>query len=477
MSLHHALCWLRRDLRLHDHRPLAEACAAASRTTVVFIFDTTILEQLGRRDDRRITFIHRSLAEIDAELRGQGSMLIVRHGDPVAEIPRLADELGADAVFAGRDYEPAARERDALVARKLAGDGRRLDLFKDQVIFEEDEILTGTGKPFKVFTPYRNAWMRRLESEDGPGGPIAEHRPDLSRLAPAATIERHQEPWDLERLGFTEEQLWLKPGESGARERLERFLPIMPKYGRQRDIPSIDGTSGLSAHLRFGTIAIRELVRAARAVGGEGAGIWLNELIWREFYQMVLDRYPHVEHGAFRPEYDAIVWPGREEHFTAWSEGRTGYPIVDAAMRHFNATGWMHNRLRMVTASFLVKDLLIDWRRGESYFAEHLLDFDLAANNGGWQWSASTGCDAQPYFRVFNPVTQSRRFDPDGAYIREHCPELRGYANGAIHWPAGTDAAAQRRAGCIVGRDYPAPIVNHEVQRERAIALFREARR
>ncbi len=476
MSLHHTLCWLRRDLRLRDHRPLAEACAAASRTTVIYIFDTTILEQLGS-DDRRVSFIHRSLAELDTELRRKGSMLIVRHGDPVIEVPRLAGELDAGAVFAGRDYEPAAGERDALIARKLAGDGRRLHLFKDQVIFEQDEILTGAGTPFKVFTPYRNAWMRRLESEDEPKGSIAEHRPDLSRLARAATIERHHRPWELRQIGFTEQKLWLEPGERAAHKRLKSFLPIMPEYGRQRDIPSIDGTSGLSAHLRFGTISIRELVRAARAIGGEGAGIWLNELIWREFYQMVLDRYPQVEYGAFRPEYDAIAWPGREEHFAAWCGGRTGYPIVDAAMRQLNATGWMHNRLRMVVASFLVKDLLIDWRRGEGYFAEHLLDFDQAANNGGWQWSASTGCDAQPYFRVFNPIAQSRRFDPDGIYIRKQCPELRGYSDDAIHWPAGATPAGQQRAGCIIGRDYPAPIVDHDLQRNRAVALFREARR
>jgi deoxyribodipyrimidine photo-lyase len=225
-------------------------------------------------------------------------------------------------------------------------------------------------------------------------------------------------------------------------------------------------------HLRFGTISIRECVRAARAGSSPGAATWLSELIWREFYQMILDRYPFVVSHAFQQQYDAIRWPGTAEHFEAWCEGRTGFPIVDAAMRHFNATGWMHNRLRMVTAMFLTKDLLVDWRRGEEYFASKLLDFDLASNNGGWQWSASTGVDAAPYFRIFNPVLQSRRFDPDGSYIRRWLPELRGFDSTRVHWPAAADLFAQQAARCIVGEDYPLPIVDHAEQKEKAVALF-----
>jgi deoxyribodipyrimidine photo-lyase len=468
-----ALCWLRRDLRLHDHRPLAEACAGAA-VVPVFIFDTTILDSLGR-DDRRVTFIHRSLQELDGKLREHGSMLIVRHGDPVAEIPRLASELGAGAVYAGRDYEPAAKERDELVRRKLLEDGRALHLLKDHVVFDGDEVVTGEGNPFKVFTPYRNAWMLRLAAEGD--APIAEWKPDLTRLAPASTIGRHARGWSMRSLGFTARGNWLEPGEDAGRRRLKGFLERIEDYAALRDIPAADGTSGLSVHIRFGTVSARELLRAARDHGGEGAAAWTNELIWREFYQMILDRFPHVEHGAFRREYDAIAWPGSTAHFEAWCEGRTGYPIVDAAMRGFNATGWMHNRLRMVVASFLVKDLLIDWRWGERYFARHLLDYDMAANNGNWQWAASTGCDAQPYFRIFNPLSQSKRFDPDGAFIREHCPELRSFDERSIHWPAGTSPDEQREAGCIIGRDYPEPIVDHVTQRTLALELFREARR
>jgi deoxyribodipyrimidine photo-lyase len=259
--------------------------------------------------------------------------------------------------------------------------------------------------------------------------------------------------------------------------RLRAFLSHIHDYDRRRDFPADpSGTSGLSVHLRFGTISIRALVREAQKRPSKGAATWWSELIWREFYQMILACFPHVVKGSFRPEYDSIRWPGTKAHFERWCAGQTGYPLVDAAMRHFNRTGWMHNRLRMIVAAFLVKDLLVDWRRGEAYFARHLLDFDLAANNGGWQWSASTGCDAQPYFRIFNPVTQSRRFDPEGAFIRTVIPELAGFSARDIHWPAGAPQARQAEAGCRVGKDYPAPIVDHAIQRRLAIELFSAAR-
>jgi deoxyribodipyrimidine photo-lyase len=279
--------------------------------------------------------------------------------------------------------------------------------------------------------------------------------------------------WSFDDIGFAEQELPIDAGARGAEKMLRAFMPRIDRYHETRDVPGLAGTSSLSVHLRFGTISIRELVRRARAVASEGARKWLDELLWREFYQMILDRFPHVERGAFRPEYDAIRWPGAEEHYEAWCAGRTGYPIVDAAMRGFNATGMMHNRLRMIVASFLTKDLLVDYRRGERYFARHLLDFDLASNNGNWQWAASTGCDAQPFFRVFNPVTQSKRFDPDGTFIRAHCPELAGFSNRTIHFPADAGLAEQRAAGCIIGEDYPAPIVDHARQRELALALGR----
>jgi deoxyribodipyrimidine photo-lyase len=250
----------------------------------------------------------------------------------------------------------------------------------------------------------------------------------------------------------------------------------MEDYRTARDFPAAKGVSYLSVHNRFGTISIRELARTARDAGGEGAQCWLSELVWRDFYFQVLWHHPHVTTGAFRPEYDALRWPGAEEHFTAWCEARTGFPIVDAAMRQINQTGWMHNRLRMIVASFLAKDLLVDWRRGEKYFADHLVDFDLAANNGGWQWSASTGCDAQPYFRIFNPVSQSERFDPAGKFIRRYLPELAAVPDRWIHAPWNMPPLEQQSCGCVIGRDYPGPIVDHAAQRARALALFKAAR-
>jgi deoxyribodipyrimidine photo-lyase len=341
------------------------------------------------------------------------------------------------------------------------------------VVFEGSEIVTGQGAPFKVFTPYKRAWLAHLTSAGRAIPPLAEHIPDLSRLTPAERLAEHTRPWSLEEIGFRPAQLDVETGERGAATRLADFLERIDRYRALRDHPSAHATSGLSVHLRFGTIAIRALFRQALARTGEGAESWVSELIWREFFQMILDRFPHVVTGAFRREYDGIVWPGSDEHFEAWCRGRTGYPIVDAAMRHFNRTGWMHNRLRMVTASFLVKDLLIDWRRGEAFFARGLLDFDLAANNGGWQWCASTGCDAQPWFRIFNPVSQSRKFDPDGSFLRSALPELRGFSDRDIHWPVDVSPLEQHAAGCVIGTDYPAPIVNHAAARTEALKLFK----
>ncbi|MCZ7557921.1 MAG: DNA photolyase family protein [Bacteroidia bacterium] len=469
-----SILWLRRDLRLNDHAVLAEACAKSDRVIPVFVFDTNILDRLDNPSDRRLSFIHASLVELKNALRLLGSDLAVLHGDPKSLIPEFAGRIGSAAVFAGKDYEPYAKERDLHVARSLERDGRIFHAVKDQVIFESLEVITGGGTAFRVFTPYSKAWLNRFDAiSTGSASPAAEQRADLSRLAPAAVFPADSDLPSLSDLGFVESPLWLEAGESAAQRRLKDFLPLMSCYADDRDFPSVGGTSGLSVHLRFGTISIRELVRRAMRDTSKGARVWLNELIWREFYHMILDQFPHVANGPFRREYDHLLWPGREDHFLAWCEGRTGYPIVDAAMRHFNATGWMHNRLRMVVAMFLTKDLLLDWRWGEAYFARHLLDFDLAANNGGWQWSASTGVDAAPYFRVFNPVLQSRRFDPDGTFIREQLPELRGFSDKLIHWPHDADMFMQQKAGCIIGEHYPHPIVNHATQKVKAIAMFR----
>jgi len=424
-----ALCWIRRDLRLHDHAALSAATAHHQRVAVVFVFDALILNALEDRDDKRVTFIYESLVEIDAALRAHGSRLIVLHGDPVELIPRLALELRVDAVYANHDDEPYAIARDQRVAQALQSQVQSLNTFKDHVIFERQEVTTQSGGDFRVYTPYMRAWRARLRPAD-----VAERSVDdksfwlnLPESAPALA--------PLSGYGFQSSELWLKPGASGGRERLAAFTQDLPHYGQRRDFPAISGTSGLSVHLRFGTISIREAVRHAQRHDSAGSTKWLNELIWRDFYQMIMSRFPQAMTTSFKPEYRDLVWPGPTEHFEAWKEGQTGYPIVDAAMRELKQTGWMHNRLRMIAASFLTKDLLVSWQDGEAHFARYLLDFDLASNNGGWQWAASTGVDAQPYFRIFNPITQSQKFDPEGTYIRRWVPEIAHLDSKDIHAP------------------------------------------
>lgn len=466
--LRRALCWLRRDLRLQDNRPLSEACANADQVAVVFVFDTTILNQLDDPDDRRVTFIHQSLVEIQQQLKSRDSGLIVLHGDPREQLVQLASDLDADAVFAGRDYEPLAVERDGLVANSLEGAGRALHLVKDQVVFEAGEVLTRQGHPFKVYTPYAKAWRERLDAHED----LRDWTADFSALMPVAHWERD---WSLDTLGFQPAALWLAAGESAARERLEAFAGKIGRYPEDRDFPAREGSSGLSVHLRFGTISIRECVRNALSHEGRG-GKWLSELIWREFYQDILAHHPHVCGNPFQEAYQALVYPGTEEHWDAWCAGKTGYPIVDAAMRCLVKTGWMHNRLRMIVASFLTKDLLIDYRRGEAFFARHLLDFDLASNNGGWQWAAGTGADAQPYFRIFNPISQSKKFDADGVFIRQWLPELSELDGEAIHWPHDLAEFDLTAAGVDLGNCYPRPVVDHGVQRDLAIKLLESAR-
>lgn len=461
-----AICWIRRDLRLSDHAALAAACDAAEEVALLFIFDRVILDALEDRDDRRVTFIHQSLVELDERLRELGSRLVVREGNPVTVVPALAEEWGAEAVFTNRDVDPYALNRDRAVSDALESAGRELRTFKDTVVFESGEILSQAGEPFRVFTPYSKAWRARLETGDH----LPRHEPDLARFAKSPP---QGELGDLAELGFERGDLWLEPGERAARERLDRFLERIDRYGEERDLFGIDGTSGMSVHFRFGTLSIREAVRAARRAGTPGADKWLSELIWREFYHDILGNFPQVVETTFQPLLADLIWPGDMSHWPAWCEGQTGYPIVDAAMRCLNATGWMHNRLRMVVAMFLTKDLLLDYRLGEAYFARKLLDFDLAQNNGGWQWSASTGADAQPYFRVFNPYLQSRKFDPEAKFIAEWVPELAGLTPELRHCPSDASTMELLAAGIELGKDYPPPIVDHAAQKERAIALFR----
>ena len=468
-----SLCWFRRDLRAEDHAALYAALRASDRVYCAFVFDTGILDRLPGRRDRRVEFIRESVAELRSALEALGGGLVVLHGPARAEIPALASRLKVEAVYANHDYEPAAVARDRAVAGTLARAGIAFHTRKDQVIFEKDEVLTQAGTPFTVFTPYKNAWLKKLAPYFLEAYPVKKYRAALARPAqgPLPTLgQLGFERTDLAALG-------VPTGASGARRLLADFRRRMAGYHERRDYPALKGPSYLSVHLRFGTISVREVARAARQARGRGPATFLNELIWRDFYHMILHHFPGVVDQAFRAEYRRLRFPGGQRLFRAWREGRTGYPLVDAAMRQLNRTGYMHNRLRMVAASFLVKDLLVDWRRGEQYFADRLIDYDRAANNGGWQWAASTGCDAQPYFRVFNPVTQSRRFDPRGEFIRRFVPEIAGCGDDSIHAPWLMDKAAQRQAGFVIGRDYPAPIVEHDVQRRKALALYGRVRK
>ena len=474
------LVWFRRDLRLSDHGALSLALQQCEQVHCVFIFDSTILDPLPRAD-RRVEFIRAALLEVDAGLRRLAGRdqagLIVALGQSTALVPKLAAELGVQAVFAAHDYEPEAIARDALVQQRLSQDGIELHTCKDQVIFERREILTRNSAPYSVFTPYKKAWLAAVDATalvdhtlKGAGAALAARPPAWQRGVPS-----------LEDIGFEKTnlaQLKIPTGESGARQLLADFFERMDQYHTTRDFPAVKGPSYLSVHLRFGTVSVRRLATLAlqrMAAGSRGAETWLGELIWREFYFQLLANYPHVARGSFRPEYDAIVWEQGEQaqtRFQAWCDGRTGYPLVDAAMAQLNQSGYMHNRLRMVSGSFLVKDLGIDWRWGERYFAEKLIDFDLSANNGGWQWVASCGCDAQPWFRIFNPVSQSEKFDPEGRFIRRYLPQLALLPNKLVHapWLAAEEALAS--AGVRLGDNYPKPLVDHALARQRTLERY-----
>ena len=468
-----ALVWFRRDLRAEDHAALHSALSEHSAVHCLFVFDRDILDRLSSPDDRRVEFIWESVRELKGTLEAMGGGLWVVHGRARDEVPRLAARLGVGAVYANRDYEPQALARDADVARRLEQAGIDFRTRKDQVVFERGEVRTRAGGDFSVFTPYRTAWLARLSPRE-----LAPLRtaPHAGKLAPAGEAAMP----GLEDLGFARTDLaalGIVPGASGAAKSLAGFRRRIDRYAEQRDFPALNGTSFLSVHLRFGTVSIRELVGYARKHGGAGARVWLSELVWREFFFMVLASRPDVVEHAFRREFDRLQFDGSEAAWQAWCAGRTGYPLVDAGMRQLAQTGFMHNRLRMVTASFLVKDLGIDWRRGERYFAAKLNDYDLAANNGGWQWAASTGCDAQPWFRIFNPVTQSRKFDPDGRFIRRYVLELARVPDQYVHAPWTMDEDAQRDSSCVPGSDYPLPVVDHAEARKRTLARYGKIRR
>lgn len=484
MQFDRTLVWFRRDLRLDDNCALASALVRSRSIACLFVFDTDILDRLVDRADRSVEFIHESVCELASRIDALGGQLMIAHGSACDQVPRIARMIGAQAVFANRDYEPDALRRDRQVDERLRENGARLALTRDTVVFEGDEILNGNGAPYSVFTPYRKAWLHRLESDRWQSH---NEEADLRGrfLVIDAKIAEHLRTPPLERLGFERtglNSIGVRAGQAEASRLFEAFGDRIGQYQETRDYPAVKGPSYLSAHLRFGTISIRRLVRFAVQTSttqpalAAGAQTWLSELVWRDFYFQVLHHHPHVVERNFRREFDRVRWNDDESALTAWQEGRTGYPIVDAAMNQLNRTGYMHNRLRMIVASFLTKDLGIDWRRGEAYFARKLLDFDLAANNGGWQWAASTGCDSQPWFRIFNPVTQSKRFDPRGRFIRRYLPALERLDDREIHAPWLVDTARLQAAGVRIGTDYPGPMVDHAEARLRTLERFSAVR-
>ena len=474
------LMWFRRDLRTDDNAALYHALKHCKTVHCVFVFDREILDSLPKAD-RRVEFIRESLVELDASIRqlsGKAhSGLIVQHAWASDEIPKLAQELSAQAVFSNHDYEPHAINRDAVVLGKLANLGIAFHTYKDHVIFERTEILTQMGKPYGVFTPYKNAYLKKLTEFYLRPYPVEKYKNALVERP----VEHRRSVAKLAEIGFESTNLAalkIPTGMAGGRQLFEDFFDRMDDYHATRDFPAVKGPSYLGVHLRFGTVSIRKLAAVAYQrvlVGSQGANVWLSELIWRDFYFQILSNFPHAASGAFKPEYNAIKWEQGERAdslFAAWCEGRTGYPLVDAAMAQINQTGYMHNRLRMVVASFLVKDLGIDWRWGERYFAEKLNDFDLSANNGGWQWASSSGCDAQPYFRIFNPTSQSEKFDAEGKFIRKYLPQLSKLPNSALHEPWNAKPIDLESACVTLGLDYPYPIVNHAEAREKTLLRY-----
>lgn len=423
--------WFRRDLRLADNAGLFHALQQKAPVLPIFIFDTEILDRLDDKQDRRVQFIHQALLNINDSLQKVESGIQMFHGKPVDVISQLTEKYNVEAIFTNHDYEPYAKERDQKIANILNSKEIAFHTFKDNVIFEKSEITKDDGLPYTVFTPYSRKWKASLK--DGSFNSY-----DSFRLL-ANFININPLLLSLKQIGF---QASDKPFPSN-----DIQSDLIKHYANRRDIPGIPGTSKLGVHLRFGTISIRALANISSNLSES----FLNELIWRDFYQMILWHFPHIGQGkAFKPAYDQIEWRRDAGEFEKWCNGNTGYPIVDAGMRELNETGFMHNRIRMVTASFLCKHLLLDWRLGESYFAQKLLDFDFASNNGGWQWAAGSGCDAAPYFRIFNPYLQTKKFDPDFAYIKRWVPEFQEF-------------------------NYPPPIVNHEFARSRCLEVYSRA--
>jgi deoxyribodipyrimidine photo-lyase len=472
-----AIWWTRRDLRLTDNQALSAALAHAEQVIPVFVLDPTLLADneaaRSSTEEKRMAFLFGGLQALDESLRARGGTLVVRQGDPRDELAALLIETGAEAIYAEADVWPYGARRDSHIAKTLP-----LHLTDGLTIHPPDAVLKADGTPYVVFTPYSRKWK-------------ALPPPTLRDILPAP--ERIAAPPDVASLPVPTEpalpsEVPFPPGEAEAQRRLDAFLtsddPPVYSYAETRDRMDLDGTSRLSPYLRFGMLSARQAAAMAGLArelapgeeAGQGVEAWLDELIWREFYQAILHHFPHVLERSFRPDLQAIPWDNDPAAFYVWCEGHTGYPVVDAAMRQLAHTGWMPNRARMIVASFLVKDLLTDWRWGERFFMQHLVDGDPAANNGGWQWTAGTGTDAAPYFRVFNPVTQGKKCDPQGAYVRRWVTVLANVPDRFIHEPWKMPLDVQQSTGCVIGQDYPAPIVDHAWARERTLAAYAKAK-
>jgi deoxyribodipyrimidine photo-lyase len=478
------IVWFRRDLRLHDQTALVHACNDSPDGIIpVFIFDDAILKHPDCGANI-VEFMLGCIGELKANLQKAGGDLVILHGEPLKELQKLARSTKASAIYLNKDYAPGAVERDEAVALAMKEQGVDVKMFKDQVIFEEQEILTKSkGSPYTIYSQYRKAWETQL-AEKGwhTEGPDVLAKPKL-KFPPVLKSVKSLDLPTTKSLGFhLTAKSEVPSGESAGRKLLDTFCEkSILQYKHDRNFPALpNGSSRLSAHLRHGTLSPRTCIRQAIAVRNadklatEGVNTWIGELVWRDFYQQILFNFAHVETRAFKEQWDTLPWRNDEKQWKAWCDGQTGYPIVDAGMRQLNATGWMHNRLRMIVAMFLTKDLLIDYKWGERYFMQHLIDGETAQNNGGWQWSASTGTDAQPYFRIFNPSSQSETCDPDGTFIRHWCPELKHLPTAALHAP--WEHEADLIGKVQLGKDYPRPIVDHSTARDTAIGLFRKHR-
>lgn len=425
-----SVCWLRRDLRLFDNTALYHALSGKFPVLLIFIFDIEILDKLQDKKDKRVFFIYQTLNQINSILREKGSSLYVLHDTPLAAFEKICDEFDVKEVFANHDYEPYATDRDTKIENSLATKNIPFHTFKDQVIFEKSEIMKADGTPYTIFTPYSNVWKQKylsLKPANFPSEKI------LSNLLKTSSTRFPL----IEEIGFEEVELDI----SGTKVNEE----IIAHYDETRNLPGINGTTKISVHLRFGTVSVRQMAEKASELNK----VWLSELIWREFFMMILFHFPDVVDHSFKKKYDKITWRNDEKEFKKWCKGETGYPIVDAGMRQLNETGWMHNRVRMVVASFLTKHLLIDWRWGEAYFGEKLLDYELSSNNGNWQWASGSGCDSAPYFRIFNPTEQTRKFDPKLQYIKTWIKDFQPY--------------------------YLPPMVDHAFARKRALDVYKRS--